>query len=156
MSTQSSFLAVRAIGAVFARTLWQSTLIAALLISIASIALLVWLVPLSGWWWLLAAPIGIGISVAIALLVIFHLLIRYVQPANQTLEQKTLIAAFVQKLQFASEITGTPKIIMLFRTIRSIAAPKSDRYLQDIFETKNLRKDFHTIISSFENSIDQK
>lgn len=152
MTTQSSFLAVRAIGAEFARGLWWSALITALILSALSIALLLWLVSLSGWWWLLAAPIGIAMSVVTALLIVFHLLIRHVRPKDQTSEQKMLVSSFVNKLRFVSEITGTPKFIMLFRTIRSIAAPKSDTYLQEIFETKNLRKDFQAIAASFKNN----
>jgi hypothetical protein len=87
-------------------------------------------------------------SVAAVLLIIFRLLIRHVRPP-QTPDQSDKIRTFVDKLQLLSEITGTPKIIMLFRTIRSIAAPSSDSYLQDIFETKDLKKDFKAIISSF-------
>lgn len=150
MTVQSSLLAVRAIGAAFARRLWWTGAIWAFVPSVILIMLLLWLTSLNSWWWLLALPIGIGISVALVLLAIFHLLINHVRPV-QTAAQKTQVANFVEKLQFASEITSTPKIIMLFRTVRSIAAPKSDRYLQNIFETKDLKKDFQDISRSFQS-----
>ncbi len=151
MSGQSLFLAVRAIGAAFAHKLWWTSTIWAAIITATLIILLLWLTHLSTWWWLLALPIGIGISVAMVMLIIFRLLITYVRP-TQTTAQREQVGKFVEKLQFASEITSTPKIIILFRTIRSIAAPRSDNYLQSIFETKDLRKDFQSISRSFKKT----
>lgn len=145
---RATFLAVRAIGARYATQLWVISFIGALIISAILVALLVWLASQSAAWWLLSIPIGIAISVAAVLLIVFFLLIRYVRPP-QTSTQKELITKFVDKLQFVSDFAGTPKFIILFRTIRSIAAPKSDTYLQDIFETKDLKKDFQTIVRSF-------
>lgn len=142
------FLAVRAIGAEFARQLWVWCLTISLIVSALFIALLMWLTSLSVWWWLLALPIGVGISVVAALLTVFFLLIRYVRPPLNA-SQKKNIKAFVSQLQFVSEFTSTPKFLLLSRVVRSIAAPKSNRYLQDIFETKNLKKDFQAIVHSF-------
>lgn len=144
------FLAVRAIGAEFARQLWIWCLVTALITGSLLVAILLWLVSLSTWWWLLALPIGIGLSVATVLLIVFHLLINYVKPRTRP-AQKKLIKVFITKLQFVSEFTSTPKFIILFRAIRSIAAPRSDTYLQDIFEAKNLKKDFLEIVRSFQD-----
>ena len=149
MSIQSSLLAVRAIGAAFANKLWWVSVVWVLIVGIILVTFLIWLTGQNSWWWLLAAPIGIGLSITAAILAVFRLLMNYVRP-EQTLEQKSHIKLFVEKLQFASEITSAPKVIMLFRTIRSIAAPKSDTYLQNILETKDLRKDFVKIAQSFE------
>lgn len=151
MSTQSAFLALRAIGSEFARRLWWSSFVVALIVSLILVAILVWLASMSGWWWLLALPIGTGISVAAVLFIVFRLLIRHVRPA-QTTEQRTLVQICVAKLRFVSEITHTPKYILLFRTIRSIAAPRTDTYLQTIFDTKQLKKDFLAVSRSFENN----
>ena len=147
----ATFLAVRAIGAEFARQLWVSSFIISGITGAIFVALLLWLTSLSAWWWLLALPIGVGLSVAIALLIVFHLLINYVRPVLSS-QQKKEVKSFVGRLQFVSEFTSTPKFIILFRVIRSIAAPKSDTYLQDIFETKNLQKDFRSITQSFKDS----
>lgn len=147
----ATFLAVRAIGAEFARQLWVSSFIISGITGAILVALLLWLTSLSAWWWLLALPIGVGLSVAVALLIVFHLLINYVRPALSS-QQKKEVKSFVGRLQFVSEFTSTPKFIILFRVIRSIAAPKSDTYLQDIFETKNLQKDFRSITQSFKDS----
>ncbi len=147
----ATFLAVRAIGAEFARQLWVSSFIISGITGAILVALLLWLTSLSAWWWLLALPIGVGLSVAVALLIVFHLLINYVRPVLSS-QQKKEVKSFVGRLQFVSEFTSTPKFIILFRVIRSIAAPKSDTYLQDIFETKNLQKDFRSITQSFKDS----
>ena len=144
----ASFQAIRAIGAEFAHQLWLVVFITCLVVGVLLVGILIWLTTVSVWWWLLALPIGVGSSVATAILIVFRLLIRYVRPA-QTKQQKNDIKAFVGKLQFASEFTTTPKFLILFRVIRSIAAPKSETYLQEILETKNLQKDFRTIVGGF-------
>ena len=142
------FLAVRAIGAEFARSLWVSSLIGAGVISALLIGLLTWLTSLSNWWWLLAIPFGIAISVAVIILIVFRLLITYVRP-EQTAQQTKLVKAFVYKMQSTAEIIGIPKSIMLFRVIRSIAAPKSEPYLQQLLEAPELKKEFQEISKSF-------
>lgn len=145
------FLAVRAIGAEFARSLWVSSFIGAGVISALLIALLTWLTSLNTWWWLLAIPFGIAISVATIILVVFRLLINYVRP-GQNAQQIKLIKMFAYKMQSTSEIIGIPKSIMLFRVIRSIAAPKSEPYLQRLLETPELKKDFQEITKSFRDN----
>lgn len=144
----ATFQAIRAIGAEFAHQLWLAVFITCLVVGVLLVGILIWLTTVNVWWWLLALPIGVGSSVATAILIVFRLLIRYVRPA-QTKQQKNDIKAFVGKLQFASEFTTTPKFLILFHVIRSIAAPKSETYLQEILETKNLQKDFRTIVGGF-------
>ena len=149
MKPLPTLLAVRAIGAEFASRLWKNILIWVVIASVILIGLLTWLVTLSNWWWLVALPITVALSVAATVLVIFFLLIRYVRP-EQNKTQRKQVKKFADKLQFVTEITSTPKVIILFRTVRSIAAPKSDRYLQEIFEAKDLKKDFGAIVGEFE------
>ncbi len=146
---QATFLAVRAIGAEFAHGLWVASLVGVVLIGALLVTLLVWLTSLSIWWWLLALPIAIALSIAIGLLIVFRLLVAHVRP-QQTHRQKKQVKVFVSKLQFASEVTSTPKFIMLFRVVRSIAAPRSDRYLQNILEAKDLGKDFRGVVEVFQ------
>jgi ABC-type nickel/cobalt efflux system permease component RcnA len=142
------FLAIRAVGAEYASRLWKSSIYTTIIVSAVSIGVLLWLTSLSTWWWLLAIPVSIGVSVAVGLLAVFRLTIRHVRPKeNQT--QRELVRAFVNKLETASELIGTPKFIILFRVIRSIAAPRSDSFLGDIVSTKNLKKEFQVISQSF-------
>lgn len=143
------FQAIRAIGSEFAMRLWRPSLYIVIGIGVVSIAGMSWLVSISAWWWLLALPIMVGLSVAAALLTVFLLLIRYVRP-GQTRQQKAQVRQFVDKLQLLQELSGTPKFVILFRTVRSIAAPRSDSYLSNLFNTKDLAKDFKRISGSFD------
>ena len=72
------------------------------------------------------------------------MLIRYVQPA-QTKVQQRAVKRFVDKIQGVAEIAGTPKVIILFRVVRSIAAPKKDSYLSDLVANKELVNDFREL-----------
>ncbi len=145
---QATFLAIRAVGAELARRLWLPIVVIALMVAVALGVLLGWLVSLDAWWWLLALPIIIGLSVVAVLLTVFFLLIRYVRP-QLSQSQKKQVQQFVDKLQLLQEISGTPKFIILFRTVRSIAAPRSDSYLSDLFNTKDLARNFSSIAKSF-------
>ena len=147
--TTGVFQAVRAIGTEFAMRLWWPSFYAFVLIAIVGVGLLIWLTSLNPWWWLLALPIGIGVSVAAVLLTVFFLLIRYVRP-DRTSSQKRQVQQFVDKLALLQELSGTPKFIILFRTVRSIAAPRSDSYLKDLVSTKDLKTDFMEIARSFD------
>ena len=83
-----------------------------------------------------------------AVLLIFRFLISYVRP-EQTHSQKKQVAQFVHKIDYIQEFAGTPRVVILFRIIRSIAAPRSYTYLHDVFQAKNLRKDFMQVVDSF-------
>ncbi len=147
--TTGVFQAVRAIGTEFAMRLWWPVFYTTIAIAIVGVGLLIWLTSLNAWWWLLALPIGIGLSVAAVLLTIFLFLIRYVRP-DRTRSQKQQVRKFVDKFALLQELSGTPKFIILFRTVRSIAAPRSDSYLRDLASTKDLKTDFMEIARSFD------
>jgi hypothetical protein len=145
---KSYVLAIRAIGSEFGGRLWTQFLPIFIGTAILLMVLQLWLASLNTWWWLLVIPISIFIGVGLVIGFVFRMLISYVRPA-QTPDQRVSVPNFVDKLQFVNEVTGTPKIIVLFRVIRSIAAPSSDSYLKDIVETKTLRADFQAITRDF-------
>lgn len=145
-----TFLAVRAIGAEYARRLWWIVLIIVIVVSLIAAALLAWAVSESAWWLLLAIPVGVLISVAAVVIAVIGLLINYVRP-EQSKSTKKKVKNFVGKLKFASEIVGTPKFILLFRIVRSIAAPSSEKFLENVVSTKDLKKDFQSIARDFEH-----
>lgn len=145
---KGTFQAVRAVGSEFAIRLWRSTLLLVMGVSIVLVLLFTWLISSSAWWWVLAFPLIIAFSIATALLAVFLLLIRYVRPRLST-DQSAQIKTFVDKLQRVQDLSGTPKFIILFRTIRSIAAPRSEPYLQELLETKDLHRDFVVITKTF-------
>ena len=73
-----TFQAIRAIGSEFAARLWRFSLFVTIGICVVLAPLFTWLISVSAWWWALAFPLIIALSVAVALLVIFFLLIRHV------------------------------------------------------------------------------
>lgn len=143
-----TFLAVRAVGAEFGRRLWLSVLIVALIISVVLVVGTLLLTQLSSWWWLLGIPVVGWICVAGGVLTLLWLTLRRVTPPMTSPERKQ-VSQFADKLQFVADFQGTPKFIVLFRLMRSVAAPSSDRYLQDILETRQLGGEFKKIITIF-------
>lgn len=145
---KATLLAVRAIGVVYGNTTWWAVFFITLGISIALIALCAWLISVSGWWWILGILVGMGMSIAAVLLTVFKILLHHINP-SQTKEQKIAVKEFTEKLRFVQELTQTPKFIILFRVIRSVAAPSSEKYLETIFASRKLKNDFERIVSLF-------
>ena len=141
-------LALRAIGAEFVIRLC----IPIAVIILAGFALLMasayWLTTFSGWWWLLFIPITSLFIVLCTVGFVVLMLVRFVRPL-QTKAQQKAVKQFVDKLQGVAEIVGTPKFIVLFRVVRSIAAPSSNTYLSNLVEDRELAKDFREIQASF-------
>ncbi len=148
IDVKATFLAVRAIGSRFGIILWNQVVTVAVITTIVIGGLLWWLISASSWWWILAIFIGIALSICATLLGIFRILLNYVNPVKTT-EQKQATNAFVEKIQFVQEFTSTPKFIILFRIVRSVAAPSSEKYLEEIFESKNLKRDFLAVVKLF-------
>lgn len=143
------FLAVRAIGAEFANRVYYPVLALGLAATLILVALVAWLVTMSAWWWLLAIPIVILISVAMGIAVIVRLIIRYVTP-TQTKSQKRAVKEFVGKLQHVSETVRTPKAVLLLRLVRDIVAPRRDGFIGTLAtDTFSLKSDFESIQKSF-------
>lgn len=145
---KATLMAVRAIGVVFGNRIWWAVVGISAALTILLIALCAWLITMSGWWWILAILFGMAISVAFVMLTVFKVLLRHIDTAK-TPEQKQAIKEFVNKLQFVQEITQTPKFIILFKVIRSVAAPSTEKYLENIFESRKLKRDFERIVSLF-------
>lgn len=104
---------------------------------------------MNAWWWLLAIPVVILISVAMGIAVIVCLIIRYVTPI-QTRSQKLAVKEFVKKLQHMSETIHTPKVVLLLRLVRDIVAPRRDGFIGTLAsDTFSLKSDFESIQKSF-------
>lgn len=141
-------LTLRAIGTEFASRLFVPVLIAVCVFFVLVSFLAAWLTTYSDAWWLLFIPIIVLISVSAAVAFVIYSLIRFVSP-TQTSEQKRAVRAFNDRLQGIVELSGTPKVFILFRVIRSISAPSKDSYLSDIVRNKELVNDFRKIKDSF-------
>lgn len=142
--------AVRAIASELAGRIYKPIVIIASIIGVLLIGLAVWLVSINTWWLLLAAIIFILLVVVTLLLVIAGIVIRLVSP-RPTKAQKAQVASFVNKIQHLSEITQTPKVVLLFRAVQDIMLPSNNGFIQSVIgETTSLRKDFSDLLKTFQ------
>lgn len=134
--------AIRAIGAEFAARLFLPVVITCAVLSVVLIVSVFWLATLSQWWLLLLVPVMILVSVMIGVLGISWLVVRSVRPP-QAKQQRRAVKAFVDKLQRVSDAVQTPKVVLLFRIIRDIAAPRKDGFIGSMTDdTTSLQRDF--------------
>lgn len=149
MHVTPSILAIRSIGAEYANRLF---LFVAILFSLSAAILFglsIWLTSLSDWWWLLVALLIVAFSIGLGVLVVFKLVIRTVRP-YQTKQQRAKAKNLVNKLESLSETAQTPKLILLFRIIRDIAAPRSSGFIGSISnDTTSLKHDFIELTNIF-------
>ncbi len=146
---KASLLVIRAIGTEFANRVYTPVVIMAALLSAILIGGTLWLTTISLWWWLLGIPVVIAVSIVIAFSILIKLIIRYVMP-SQTKAQRRAIKQFVDKLQTLSDVIQTPKVILLFRLARDVAAPTKDGFVGNLSHTSlSLKKDFSALLQSF-------
>lgn len=146
---KSSLLAIRSIGTEFANRLFYPVVITGMIAAAIVVIATFWLTTLSGWWWLLFIPVIMAICIGLAVFIIVKLVIRSITPA-QTKQQKQAAKQFVDKLQFVAETTQTPKVILLFRIVRDIAAPREHGFIGELASTTtSLKSDFVKIQRSF-------
>lgn len=142
-------LVLRAIGVEFAWRIYTPIVVVAAIVAAVVISLVIWLTTLSGWWWILAVLVFIAVIIAGIILTIIAVILSATNP-RQTLLQKKAVKSFVDKLQNLSEITQTPKFILLFRVVKDIVAAKEDGFVKTtIGHTLSLRKDFESLKNSF-------
>lgn len=143
--------AIRAIGAEFARRIYVPVLIAVVIILILLTSGSVYLTTLSAWWWFLAGLMILWDVVFAVAFMIVGAVIRAVRPEQSKSQQKA-VKEFVNKLQGLSEVTQTPKFILLFRIVRDIMSKKRGGFLEaTVNDTATLRKDFSDIVESFKD-----
>lgn len=146
---ESTLLAIRSIGAEFANRIYLIVVLVAIVIGVCLFGLNVWLTTYSHWWWLLFLVLMVAASIAIAVLIVIKLVIRSVTP-NQTKTQRVQTKAFVDKLQQLSDTVQTPKIVLMFRIVRDIAAPRSDGFIATLsHNTSTLTRDFVALSKTF-------
>jgi len=141
-------LALRAIGAAFVMRLYFPLVIGAVSIIVILVSGALWLTTVDEWWWLLFIPITSLLIVLFAVGFVILMVVRLVRPA-QTKAQQQAVKQFIDKLQGVAEIVGTPKVIIFFRVVRSIAAPSKDSFLTDLVKNGELGKEFRAIQASF-------
>lgn len=148
---KASFLAIRSIGTEFANRLFYPVVIAGAVAAGLLVALAYWLTTLSSWWWLLFIPIVMAICIGVAVFIVIKLVIRSITP-SQTKQQKQAAKQFVDKIQTVAEATQTPKVVLLFRVVRDIAAPRESGFIGNLASTTgSLKADFAEHVRSFSN-----
>ncbi len=141
---------IRSIGAEFAKRLFTPIAIVAGVLSSLLVIGVVLLGTLNAWWLLLLIPVIIVVCVGAGVLTIVWLVIRTVRPP-QTKTQRLGVQAFVDKLQRLSETVQIPKIVLLFRIVRDIAAPRKDGFIGSIADdTASLKSDFRELQQLFQ------
>ncbi len=142
---------IRAIGSEFARRLFIPVAISGAIMFTLLIIGVVFLGTLSQWWLLLLIPVIAFLCIASAVLAVVWLVIRTVRP-SQTKTQRTAVKSFVDKLQRLSDAVQTPKIVLLFRIVRDIAAPRKDGFIGSMADdTASLRRDFQALTRILDN-----
>lgn len=148
---KASFLAIRSIGTEFANRLFYPVVIAGAIAAGVLVALAFWLTTLSSWWWLLFVPIVMAICIGLAIFIIIKLVIRSITP-SQTKQQKQAAKQFVDKIQTVAEATQTPKVVLLFRVVRDIAAPRESGFIGNLASTSSsLKGDFIDLKDTFKD-----
>lgn len=150
MNISPLFLAIRAISAEFAQRIFAPTIYIIGGALLVLIGISIWLVTISGWWWLLLAPLILLSVLFIFAVTIAGLIIRLLQP-QQTKTQRREVRSFVDALQSTSEAIQTPKFILLFRLVKDMLFPGKVSYVNQLSETvKSLQSSFREIIHLFE------
>lgn len=145
-------LTLRAVGAGLAQKLLFPIMIIIGIWFVLFFGLAFWLTTIGEWWWLLLIPLTSLLCVTLAVGFVVFSLIRYVRPA-QNKEQKQAVEQFIAKLQGVTDITSTPKFLILFRVVRSIASPTKDTYLADVVNNKKLVGDFRELQRLFDTRV---
>jgi len=146
-----SILAIRSIGAEFAKRVYVIVIILVAVISTVLVGLNIWLTTLSGWWWLLFTLVVIAVCVAAGVLFVVGRIIHSVTPKMSRV-QKALTKAFVDKLQRLSEVSQLSKFTLLFQIVRDIAAPRENGFIGSISsDTASLKRDFIALSKTFKS-----
>lgn len=146
---KASLLAIRSIGTEFANRLFYPVVIAGAIAAGILVVITFWLTTLSSWWWLLFIPVVMAICIGLAVFVIVKLVIRSITP-SQTRQQKQAAKQFVDKIQTIAEATQTPKVVLLFRVVRDVAAPRESGFIGNLTTTTgSLKSDFAKHVRTF-------
>lgn len=141
--------AIRCIGTEFARRLLLPiTIVAGIVLTLLVIGVIL-LGTLSSWWLLLLIPVVMLLCIVAAVVTIMWLTVRLVTPP-QTKTQRRAVKTYVDKLQRVSDAAQTPKVILLFRIVRDVAAPRKDGFISSITDdTASLKRNFRELQQLF-------
>jgi hypothetical protein len=145
----SALIPIRAIATELANRVFVPVALTSAGLSILLVGGVMWLSTIGQLWLLLLVPVVMAICVAIGVLTIIKLTLITIRPA-QTAVQKNAVAAYVKNLQRLSEITQTPRVVLLFRVVRDASAPSKDGFVGTLtHDTIALKKYFQALQKLF-------
>ena len=150
---KQSFLVLRAVATELAKRIYVPVAITLSVVAVLLVLLVVWLVTISTWWLLLAVPVLILVIVGAAFLVLAGTIISTVAP-DMTTTQRSEVKSFVDSIQELSEITQTPKFILLFRVIKDAVSPRKTAYIVSVIAgASGLKRQYQNLASSFSEEL---
>lgn len=150
MLLQPIILAIRAIGSEFARRMYRPILWTGVITFIVLFCILIWLVNVSGWWWLAFTPVILAALLFAILAATVGFALSLLKP-QQTAEQRLKVTAFVDALQMSAEVASTPRFLILFRLVQDVVRPSDHSYVKELStNAATLRTGFQEIIKSFQ------
>lgn len=142
-------LAIRAIAVEFAQRIFLPIILVTGGVLVVLIGIAIWLVTMSGWWWLLLAPLIVITVLSIFATVIAGIMIRLLKP-TQTRAQQEQVRLFVSSLQETSEAVQTPLFILFIRVLKDVLFPGKESYIGKLSSTAvTLKSSLQEIITSF-------
>lgn len=146
-----TIIAIRATGAELARRIYMPIVMTAAIATVILVGLAIWLTTMSAWWGLLLFIVISAACIGIAVFTVVRLTIKTVTPAQTPIQRKA-VKAFVDKLQLLSDTVGTPKIVLLFRIVKDVAAPRENGFIGTLTgASTTVKKDFVTLVRLFDD-----
>lgn len=143
------FQTIRSLAVEFIKRLYVPIAIMVSAALVTLLALSIWLITISDWWWILAIfVIGLALLL-VGAMVASGFIIKFASPL-QTKAQKRQAKALVDKMQRVAEVTATPKFVLFFQVIRDVVAPSRDGFIASVSDdTSSLHRDFNALKDSF-------
>ena len=146
---QPTLKAIRSISSEFASRLFMPIAVTIGSILLVLLVASILLTNFSEWWWVLVVIIGLVVIIAGVLFAIAGAIIYSIKPM-QTKTQRQQVKTMVDKMQRVSEVTVTPKFILLFNVIKDVIIPSKEGFISSIAgDTTSLKKDFTDLRDSF-------
>jgi hypothetical protein len=150
MNLKPSFQAVRSIGVTFASRLYKPVVIVYCIVAVILLGLAIWLATTDTLWLILLVFVVFILFIVGGLLVAGLFIIKRVAPI-QTKAQKLQSKQLADKLMRLAEVTGTPKIILLFNVVKDVVAPSDKGYIISLSnDTTSIKRDFIALRDSFD------
>jgi hypothetical protein len=150
MNLKPSFQAVRSIGVTFASRLYKPVVIVYCIVAAILLGLSIWLATIDPLWLILLVFVVFILFIVGGLLVAGLFIIKRVAPV-QTKAQKLQSKQLADKLMRLAEVTGTPKIVLLFNVVKDVVAPSDKGYIISLSnDTTSIKRDFIALRNSFD------